>query len=236
MKLAVSGTYCSGKTTTSIALSYLTGIPRTRAKTMREILPVAIPGKRLEDCTAPELIQLGMRRYTERAVQESHLPTGFISDGSTIHEWVYGTVRVMVGTTHPDEHAETTVQRTPEMRFFEAVMDNMGVVMKQHAMRTYDAFVHLPIEFPLVADGHRPVSERFRRLCDELLVETLRECEISHHVVGGSLDERLNTIVGIFGFDSVMPVADAIAHARRDMAENENVGLETIRPPAEVVG
>lgn len=45
MNLAISGTYSSGKTTTTLALAYLTGIPRTHAKTMREILPDALPGK-----------------------------------------------------------------------------------------------------------------------------------------------------------------------------------------------
>ncbi|HEX6359920.1 ATP-binding protein [Actinophytocola sp.] len=217
MKLAISGTYSSGKTTTSIALSHLTGIPRTHAKTMREILPEALPGKRLEDCTAAELIQLGIRRYAERAVHESHLPNGFISDGSSIHEWVYGKVRMSVGI-HPDDSVEIDVERTAEMRFFEDVLDNLGAVVKQHAQRTYDAFAHLPIEFPLVADGHRPVSERFRRLSEDVLLTTLREHGIPYHIVGGSVTERLRTIVGIFGFDTVMPVDEAIARTDRELA------------------
>jgi nicotinamide riboside kinase len=217
MKLAVSGTYSTGKTTTSIALSYLTGIPRTHAKTMREILPEALPGKRLEDCTAPELFQLGMRRYAERAVHESHLPNGFISDGSSVHEWVYGKIRVLVGI-HPDDAAGPAVERTDEMRFFEEVIDNMGAVMKQHAKRTYDVFVHLPVEFPLVADGHRPVSERFRKLSDELLLSTLEEYRIPYHVVGGSIAERLRTLVETFGFEQLTTVDDAIAHAQDDIA------------------
>jgi len=37
------------------------------------------------------------RRNTERAINESHLGDMFISDGWSLHEWIYGTVRVLVG-------------------------------------------------------------------------------------------------------------------------------------------
>lgn len=36
MKIAISGTYSTGKTTTTLALAFYTGLPRTHAKTMRE--------------------------------------------------------------------------------------------------------------------------------------------------------------------------------------------------------
>ena len=217
MKLAISGTYSSGKTTTSIALSHLTGIPRTQARTMREILPEILPGKRLEDCTVPELFQLGMVRYTERVVHESHLPDGFISDGSSLHEWVYGKVRVRTGirpgTTDPDGGFSTVEQRV----LFEQVMDAMGAVMQRHALTAYDAFAHLPIEFPLVADGHRPVSEQFRRLSDELLLSTLDRAGIRTVIVGGSLPDRLGTLVRTFSLPQVMAVPEAIDRAQRDI-------------------
>lgn len=217
MKIAISGTYSSGKTTTSLALAHLTGIPRTHAKTMREILPEALPGKRLEDCTAPELFQLGMRRYAERAVHESHLPDGFISDGSSIHEWVYGKVRVLVGI-NPSDLDEVPSERAADMRFYEEVIDNMGAVMKQHARRTYDVFIHLPVEFALVADGHRPVSERFRKMSDQLLLETLDSYGIPYHIVGGSIPARLEKIVDLLGLPARIPVDEAIKHAEEEVA------------------
>lgn len=94
LRIAISGTYSTGKTTTSYALSYLTGIPRTHAQTMREILPQILPGKRLEECTPVDLYELGIRRLTERVSCESRLETSFISDGSALHEWVYGRARL----------------------------------------------------------------------------------------------------------------------------------------------
>jgi hypothetical protein len=210
VKLAISGTYSSGKTTTSIALSHLTGIPRTHARTMREILPRLLPGRRLEDCTIPELLQLGVVRFTERAVHESHLPDGFISDGSSLHEWVYGKVRVTVGL-HPGVRESAGGFRSVDERdFFEQAMDAMGAVMRGHAVATYDAFAHLPIEFPLAADGHRPVSEEFRTRSDELLLDTLRQARIPVRIIGGSLVDRLGALVRSFDLPTVMPVAEAI--------------------------
>ena len=216
MRLAVSGTYSSGKTTTSVALAFLTGIPRTHAKTMREILPEAVPGKRLEECTPAELVQLCVRRFVDRAVYESRLGSEFISDGSSLHEWSYGKVRARVGI-HPDDSGPAAPGLRPgELVFFEDVIDSMGVAMKQYAKRSYDAFAHLPIEFPLVADGHRPLSERFRALTDELIRDTLDELRIPYHVVGGTLVERLDTIARIFDLPGRMPVEEA---AERAVAE-----------------
>ena len=166
MKIAISGTYSSGKTTTTLALSHLVGITATRAKTMREILPIALPGKTLEECSPGELMQLSIRRIMERAVKESYLDT-FISDGSALHEWVYGMVRVRVGM-HPKEGQDFDIPKTESVLFFEEMMLNFGSIAREYAKNTYSEFIHLPIEFPLVADGHRPVSERFRALSDEL--------------------------------------------------------------------
>ena len=71
MKLAISGTYSSGKTRTVMALSHYTGIPRTLALTIREIMPEAVPGKRLAEVTPAEFLQLMMRRHVGRAVHEA---------------------------------------------------------------------------------------------------------------------------------------------------------------------
>jgi hypothetical protein len=219
MKLAISGTYSSGKTLTSYALSHYVDIPRTRARTMRELLPFAVPGKTLEECTGAELIQLIVRRHVERCVHESHLAKGFVSDGSSLQEWLYGAVRVIVGINPNDSvHLSDveTVERTPEMEFFDAVMDQLGRAIKEHVKDTYDAFVHLPNELALAKDGHRPVNERFRRLADEGIAQAIDELGIPRHVVGGTLPERLNRIVDIFGFAPVMTVEEAIERAQQE--------------------
>ncbi|GAA3044913.1 AAA family ATPase [Actinokineospora globicatena] len=217
MKLAISGTYSSGKTLTSYALSHLVDMPRTRARTMRELLPFAVPGKTLEQCDGAELIQLIVRRHVERVVHESHLSTGFVSDGSSLQEWLYGSVRVIVGINPNDSvHLSDvqTVERTPEMLFFEHVMDQLGVAIKEHVKNTYDVFVHLPNELELAKDGHRPVNERFRRLADEGIAAAIDELGIPRHVIGGTLVQRLEGIVEVLGLTPVTDVHTAIARAQ----------------------
>lgn len=61
-RLAVAGTYSTGKTTTAEALSLATGIPRTHA------------GKQLEELSASELTALGPRRLEERIHNEAAQP------------------------------------------------------------------------------------------------------------------------------------------------------------------
>jgi hypothetical protein len=219
VKLAISGTYSSGKTLTSYALAHYVDIPRTRARTMRELLPLAVPGKTLEQCNGAELIQLIVRRHVERCVHESHLDKGFVSDGSSLQEWLYGAVRVIVGINPNDSvHLSDveTVERTPEMEFFDQVMSELGKAIKDHVKQTYDAFVHLPNELELAKDGHRPVNERFRRLADEGIAAAIDELGIPRHVVGGTLPERLNQIVDLFGFAPVMTVEEAIERAQQE--------------------
>ncbi|MGB4777799.1 ATP-binding protein [Microbacterium sp.] len=217
MRIAISGTYSTGKTTTSYALSHLTGIPRTHAKTMRELLPDVAPGKRLEDCGVPELIQLGILRFSERYRHEGQLPDGFVSDGSALHEWSYGKMRAQVGI-NPEDPTSVPSRETGEAQALEVSMDAIGAIAKRHAKRGYDVFIHLPIEFPLVADGHRPVSEEFRHRSSDLLLDTLRELSIPVHVIGGDLPTRLSGIVSALGLSQVMSIDEALDRARADLA------------------
>jgi hypothetical protein len=187
---------------------------------MREILPEAIPGKALEECGPAELFQLGLIRFTERAVRESAMEGSFISDGSSLHEWIYGKARMKVGINPNDprlvRYAKNLV-RLPAKPLLNQINEAFGAVVKRHAKHTYDEFIHLPVEFPLVKDGHRPVSEAFRALSDSLLKQTLDELGIRYHIVSGTLEERLQKIAGIYGLSPVMPLARAVAEASETM-------------------
>lgn len=233
MKLAISGTYSSGKTRTVMALSHYTGIPRTLAKAIREIMPDAVPGKKLADVTPAEFLQLMMRRHVGRAVAESALGDHFVSDGSSLQEWLYGAARVLHGMNpNATAHAEP-VERPDddEMAFFEKVVAQFGFAFKQHVRRTYDAFVHLRHELPITDDGHRPMNERFRTTIDEMLLSTLEELRIPVHVVSGSFTDRLTTIVETFALPTVMTVEEAVELANADYARLD-LRLETERRKA----
>ncbi|MCX4573275.1 ATP-binding protein [Streptomyces sp. NBC_01571] len=217
IRLAVSGTYSTGKSTTTEALSLAVGIPRTHALTARELIQGIAPGKQLEELTASELTALGLRRLEERIHHEAIQTGSYVSDGSVVHEWIYGVGRLKIGVS-PGAPAPLRIAKRivglPYVAFYRQYMEAYGIVVKARAKKMYDAYVHLPVEFPLKADGHRPVSEEFRALSDRLLIETIEEMGIPYHVVGGSIEERLEKIIGIFEFPLVMPIKDAVEQAK----------------------
>jgi AAA domain-containing protein len=229
MKLAISGTYSSGKTRSVMALSHYTGIPRTLAKAIREIMPDAVPGKKLADCTPAEFLQLMMRRHVGRAMHEAVLGDSFLSDGSSLQEWLYGVARVTYGMD-PNSTAEdgTDVPPHEDMPFFERVVAQFGHAFRQHVKVTFDGFVHLRHELPITDDGHRPMNEGFRTLIDELLLSTLDELQIPVYVVSGGFTERLEAIVERYRLPTVMPVEEAVELANQDYAQLD-LRLETQR-------
>jgi nicotinamide riboside kinase len=238
LRLAVSGTYSSGKTTTTEALSIATGIPRTDALTAREIVVDLIPGKRFQDLSAGDLLALGLRRLEERIQGEASQPGSFLSDGSVLHEWIYGEARLKVGINPGASLIHRSVKRVvgiPAKPFLRQYLRAYGVVVKARARRQYDAFVHLPVEFNMAADGHRPVSEKYRIVADHMLIATLDELEIPYHIVGGSVAARVERIIELFDLPVVVPVDDAIAAATdrigrsREMVAEKQLAAQTNR-------
>lgn len=231
LKLAISGTYSTGKSTTTEALSIATGIPRTHARTSREILLEMIPGKTVMELNAMELIKLGLRRFEERVHNEA-IPGPFISDGGVFHEWVYFEARMRVGI---NPGAPKWFQIIKSMiglsvkRFYQQYVDTLGEVTCRRAKSLYDSYVHLPVEFDMAPDGHRPVSEPFRRLSDELLIETLEKLKIPYHIVGGSVIERVSKIIKLFDLPIVIPIEEAVLLAKARVAEDIRILEEDAR-------
>lgn len=217
MRIGLTGTYSSGKTFTSLVVAKYLGVPRTEASTMREILPHAAPGKTLEECTAAELMQMIVVRHCERVVHETQLSPEFISDGCSLQEWIYGSVRVKYGVNPnasihlaPDE----SVEKTDELAFFEDAMWELGKAFKRHVKASFDQFVHLKNELPLAKDGHRPVNENFRTSSDKFLLSTLEEMEMPYVVIGGSVEERADAIAEVFKKKPVMAIDTAVTQAQ----------------------
>lgn len=214
MRVGITGTYSSGKTFTSLVVSNYLDIARTEARTMREILPEAAPGKDLDEVTSSQLIQMIIARHVERVVHETRLAdTGFISDGCSLQEWIYGAVRVKYGVD-PNQSAELklgeSVKKTGDLVYFENVMSEIGKLFKRHVTSSFDRFIHLRNELPLSEDGHRPVNEHFRSSSDELLQSTLDEIKMPYDVVSGSIEERCTQISKILNRAPVMEIEKAI--------------------------
>jgi hypothetical protein len=215
-----------------MALSHYTATPRTLARTIREILPDAVPGKRLSEVTPAEFLHLMIERHTGRAVQEALLGEHFISDGSSLQEWLYGAGRVIYGMNPNDTadalQAQGEPSEDPQMRFFAEVVDQYGRAFKRHVKNTFDVYVHLEHELPITSDGHRPMNEQFRATIDEMLLETLRELSIPYHIVSGTMPERLEKICGLLGLEPVMSVENALELSLADY-QGQDFRMETDR-------
>lgn len=190
MKLALVGAYGAGKTTLAAALASHWRVPVVHGTAMDR--PLGGEGRGIADCTDAELIQLTVRRFTERVVGEAQAPDSYISDGSTLHEWIYGKVRLSVGSFPPPEVCLDDIFATCSP--YLEVIDQVGLLMKEHAAR-YDAVIHLPVEFPLA--GGSPINEHFRQVSDCLLLAAVDEMRLPLHTVRGPLKHRVAEVEAI---------------------------------------
>ena len=226
LRLVISGTYSTGKTTTATALSIATGLPLIDALSAREILTDLYPGRRFQDMSSTELMALGLKRFEERIRTEGILYKehgSFLSDGSVLNEWIYGTVRMRVGINPGSAFIHRLMKSIlgiPGRRFFKKYLTAYGVVSKNHAKFWYTDVVHLPVEFAMDPDGHRPVSEEYRNLSDEELYEAYRNLGLTPYCVKGSQKERLNQIIQHYKLPIVVPVDEAISLAEKVIREN----------------
>lgn len=234
IRLVISGTYSTGKTTTTNALSIATGIPLINALSAREILTELYPGRRFQDMNATELMALGLMRMEERIREEIVLQQqkgSFISDGSILNEWIYGTVRMKVGLNPGAKLTHRMVKAVlgiPGRGVFKKYLEAYGHVANLHAKKWYTDTVHLPIEFDMVANGHRPVSEKYRTLSDQELKTAFEDIGLKPHIIGGSQKERLAKIIETYDLPLVMPIEEAISLAEKQIAENKEAVAKKI--------
>lgn len=186
MRIAVSGTYGTGKSTLAALLAMEAHIPLVAARGMRDFLKENFNGKPLDECDYLDLLELGVRRFEERVATEASHPHGFVSDGSTLNEWAYGLGRIRFGLSlgaQAEKHKQQQSQ-------FDAVINRMGRVFRDHAATAYDLVIHLPIEFPIDSDGHRPLMEEYRSFTNNLLRDAAADLGVPVIEVGGDTQVR----------------------------------------------
>lgn len=225
IRLVISGTYSTGKTTTTTALSIATGIPLINALSAREILTTLYPGRRFQDMTSTELMALGLKRLEERIRAETILYNenrSFISDGSVLNEWIYGTVRLKVGINPGSDLIHQFIKAClglPARQFFKKYLAAYGQVANIHAKEWYTDVVHLPVEFRMAQDGHRPVSERYRNLSDKELRKSFERLGFNPTIITGKQKERISQIISKYDLPVVIPIEQAIKMAEQQINE-----------------
>lgn len=189
VRAAVVGSYGNGKTTLSTALAERLGIPRVHATPM--VLREGASRISLERCNGRQLVQLVTRRLIERVAAESMArQTGFVSDGSVLHEFVYADTRLAFGL-HPS--AMSRGQRR-EASVETVALEAIGKQVTAYAKATYDAIVLVPNERRL-ADAQPPISETFRSILDASLLRLIKRAGIPYVEVFGNEAARLTQAV-----------------------------------------
>ncbi|MDR6910110.1 nicotinamide riboside kinase [Rhodococcus fascians] len=190
MKLAVVGSYGNGKTTLSTAIAEELNLSRVHATPM--VLSDGALQISLEQCDELELLQLVSRRLIERVSAESAaLDTGFVSDGSVLHELLYAAIRYRFGLHPSDGECVPTRILPAEAKAVEA----LRVEVVNYARQTYDAVIFVPNEKRL-SDDPPPISEQFRALLDSAMLDLLKAERFPYVVVRGPVRERTDAATG----------------------------------------
>ena len=99
-------------------------------------------------------------------------------------------------------------------------MDAYGQVAKIHSKQWYTDVVHLPVEFSMSADGHRPVSEKYRILSDEEIQKGFISIGKKTQLVSGSQIERLKKIIKLYNLPVIIPIEEAVQQAEQVIKTN----------------
>lgn len=191
LRIALLGAYGAGKTTLATAVEETLGIPRVQAAGPMRVDP-ANAEECVHDWTPAQLIGLTVARYADRRVAE-HRDT-FVSDGSVLHEFTYGALRLRDGSypltrRRPDQAQLAATDLATVMPLFWAPY----AAVRRYADQAYTLLIHLPAELPLTADP--PIDDEFRTRTDAMITDLCAHLRVPVHVVTGTVGQRLTRIV-----------------------------------------
>lgn len=75
-----------------------------------------------------------------------------------------------------------------------ALWEECVAIARLHLRSQYTHVFYLPIEFPIVPDGLRPLDPGFQREIDERMLRLLSDHAIRYRTLRGSVEERLRTL------------------------------------------
>ncbi|WP_338768006.1 AAA family ATPase [Nocardia vulneris] len=198
VRLAVTGAPGTGKTTLTTALSLATGLPHAGLSLETTVVTAR---RRLA-----ETVELPVRMFERRVDAEARSESGFVSDGSVLNEWALAeAVRRSRSLFSVLAHPRDYPNRLFEKGFLAA---HAGIVTG-HAVRAYDAVVHLRID-PATRDGDD--ADR-RALIDRLLLQTLHASSIPYFVFGGPLEDVVTHVTRLYRLPELVPAGAAVAAA-----------------------
>lgn len=170
-RIAVVGSFSTGKTTLAEAAAPVLGLPLL-PEVAREI--VGLGFKLDKDATVEAETLIFLRQYYNELVHAEFCADRSLIDSLAYAQWVL-------------EHQE----RRKEFAMWDACLD-----IARHQLRSnYSHIFYLPVEFDIVPDGLRPLDPEFQADIDGRIVHILESNDLPVEVLKGSVEERLDTLV-----------------------------------------
>ncbi len=193
-RVAISGSYRTGKSTLLSAISELTRLPGIQPPEAPEIFARLFDGRDINGGSQEEFAQVGFQRFIDRVSSENvHRKTGFVADGTALTEFAYGVARQRFGH---GAHGPGTPFASDEFRW---AVKQLGAVATRHCREAYDSIIHLPVEFGLTGTNSEGIDEPFRREADRVVRQMFDRADIPYTIIGGSPDERVAKVISELG-------------------------------------
>lgn len=191
-KIAVAGSYGTGKTMTSLALSRILDLPRAHVENIDSLyFKIYGKNKNPKEYSTAELLSLGLARFHSRIKQED--PGGFISDGSVFNEIAYGEARIAMserkaGSFKGFLHKE--IYKDYRRRLYRTITD--------YGRNAYNNLFYLRIT--PVPGGLSKNSIVFQEYFEKTLFRLFDENNIEYRVLEGSVETFIPEILSSLGF------------------------------------
>lgn len=170
-RIAIVGSFSTGKTTLAEAATEPLGLPLL-PEVARE---VAAMGFQLDKDATPEVETLIFLRQYANEMQHAD----FVGDRSLLDVMAYA----------------GWVLANQERRREFALWDECLRIAEHRLRSQYTHIFYLPIEFPIVPDGLRPLDTEFQADIDRRMVGLLDSYGLRYDTLTGSVDERLSKLL-----------------------------------------
>ena len=169
-RIAIVGSFSTGKTTLAEALSRRLDLPLL-PEVAREVVEL---GFKLDKDATPETEALiFLRQYNNELSTHE-----FVGDRSLIDVMAYA----------------GWVLDNQEWRKEMALWDECVKLAERRLRTSYSNVFYLPIEFPIVLDGLRPDDPEFQEDIDRRMLKLLHSHDLEYKKLTGSVEERLAQI------------------------------------------
>ncbi len=169
-RIAIVGSFSTGKTTLAEALSRRLELPLL-PEVAREVVEL---GFKLDKDATPETEALiFLRQYNNELSTHE-----FVGDRSLIDVMAYA----------------GWVLDNQEWRKEMILWDECVKLAERRLRTSYSNVFYLPIEFPIVLDGLRPDDPEFQEDIDRRVLKLMHSHDIEYKTLTGSVDERLAQI------------------------------------------